>query len=124
MSIGALVPVGLSIIGGILGSKSKSSGSQSNQVTPYPRDVSATMLWDTFMNRLLGDAAYPMLSFDVNGAPMQVSQASILDALLKPKQADALATLYNKNIGGGILDKLINPQEGVDVRERGYGDGK
>lgn len=105
-------PVAAAIAGsavlGALGSKSKSSGSQSNQVTPYPRDVSATMLWDTYMNRLLGDKAYPITSFSYGGQPYQVSQASILDSLLRPKQADALAQLYNKVYPDSPLGQLLN----------------
>lgn len=104
-------PVAAAIAGsavlGALGSKSKSSGSQSNQVTPYPRDVSATMLWDTYMNRLLGDKAYPITSFSYGGQPYQVSQASILDSLLRPKQADALAQLY-KVSPDSTLGQLLN----------------
>lgn len=94
--IPAAIIGGSSLLGGLLGSKSKSSGSQSNKVTPYARDVSATMLWDTFMNRLLGDSAYPMVNFDYQGTPLQVSRASLLDSLLNPKQTDALAGIYNK----------------------------
>ncbi|HOK59090.1 MAG TPA: hypothetical protein PL047_08795, partial [Methanothrix sp.] len=102
MSLGlAAVGVG-GLLGGLLGSR-KQKVSQSSTRQILPRDYSASLLWDTYMNRLLGDAAYPLIQFNAGGYPAQVSVASLLDKLAGVKQVDPTVTLYTKYYAQPLL---------------------
>jgi len=60
------------------------------------------------MNRLLGDAAYPLIQFNAGGYPAQVSVASLLDKLAGVKQVDPTVTLYTKYYAQPLLlHKLV-----------------
>ena len=128
---GAIIAGG-AILGGLSGSRSSSSGRESNQVSPYPRDASATMLWDTYMNRLLGDQAYPLMNFRYpypgsNGTSsynMQVSLPSILDALANRRQAGTLGNLGRNSPSIiqalGLEDTSSNNRDQGELRYSAY----
>lgn len=76
------------------------------------------------MNRLLGDKLYPMLDFTYNGNPMQVSQASIIDALINKNQGDYLARLYNQQQGTDAAAALSDPNSSRRFYREHRGGGK
>jgi len=116
MSLG-LAAVGIgSLLGGLLGSK-KQTVSQSSMRQILPRDYSASLLWDTYMNRLLGDAAYPLIQFNAGGYPAQVSVASLLDRLAGAKQVDPTVTLYTNYYAQPLLLRNLAGSSALDLMD-------
>ena len=96
--------IALSTIAGLGSKGSKSSGSQTDTKTPYPRDFSTQQIWDQYMSRVLGSSAYPMMNFNfpaaggTNSYSVPVSLGSILDQLaMGKKQGGTIGNLAVKN---------------------------